>query len=321
MWSPSGLDTRSSALYINDVTHAVSRSKVILYADDTAIFYQGTDVADIGSALTSDMDSVAKWLRSNKLTLNVDKTKCMLFGTPTMLKASGRLALQHGGRVIEQVSDFKYLGVVLDSELSFSAHVGGLAKKISSRLGVLGRVRKFLPQDLRVMLYNTLVLPHFDYASVVWSNTHAKFTDRLVSLQARAGKIILGLPRLTSTAHVLRALEWIPMKDRWNGQRARMMYKVAQKKVPEYVSDGFTSLSEAYSGSGRDSRGSRSGNFVPCKTEGNTEWGRRRFASHGVFLWNSLPENLKTAQLKEKVFKSRLDQLVRDGLVFYQLKK
>lgn len=308
------------SLYIDDVTHAVDHSKIILYADDTAIFYQSADIRDIERALTNDMGSVAKWLRSNKLTLNVSKTKCMLFGTPGMLKSTRSLALQHGGEVIEQVSDFKYLGVVMDSELTFSAHIAGLARKINSRLGVLGRVRKFLPQDLRVMLYNALVLPHFDYASIVWSNTHAKYTDRLASLQARAGRIILGLPRLSSSERVLRTLEWIPMKDRWNIQRAGMMFKVAQKKVPDYVSDGFTPLSEAYADSGRESRGSSSGNFVPCKSQGNTEWGRRRFVSHGVFLWNQLPDELKSIQ-KDRNFKVRLENLSKGGLKFYQLKK
>ena len=106
-----------------------------------------------------------------------------------MLKSSRGLVLQHDGVGVEQVNDFKYLGIVLDSRLTFEAHLSGLAKKIASRIGVLGRIRKYLPHDIRVMLYNALVLPYFDYASVVWSNATAKATDCIVSLQARAGRI------------------------------------------------------------------------------------------------------------------------------------
>jgi len=99
-----------------------------------------------------------------------------------------------------------------------------------------------------------------------------------------------------------------------------MMFKVARNRVPEYMSDEFTPLSEAYSGSGRASRGSSSGNFAPCKSEGNTEWGRRRFVSHGVCLWNQLPNELKIIE-KESIFKFRLENLLKGGLEFYKLKK
>ncbi len=305
--------------YIDDVTNAVSKSDIILYADDTALFCSGTCVGDIERALSDDMKSVARWLDDNKLTLNVGKTKSMLFGTPAMLKSSSGLTLQHGGRDIEQVDDFKYLGVVLDSRLTFEAHISGLAKKISSRLGVLGRVRKYLPQDLRVMLYNTLVLPHFEYASLIWSNTSAGVTERLVSMQARAGRIILGLPRLTSSELVLRSLEWVPIRTRWECQRAVMMFKVARGMVPDYMSAAFTPLSEVYSSSGRESRGATAGNFAPNRIGGKTEWGRRRFASHGVHLWNALPTDTKTIE-KLPIFKTSIRHLVKNDFKFYRLK-
>ena len=144
---------------------------MILYADDTAIFSRGTDVNSIQENLSKDFDLVSEWLVMNKLTLNVSKTKSVLFGTRCMLAKSSRLALQHDTEVVEQVDDFKYLGITLDKELNFESHLSALGKKISSRLGVLGKIRNYLPLKYRIMLYNALVLPHFDYASTIWSNT------------------------------------------------------------------------------------------------------------------------------------------------------
>ena len=139
----------------------------------------------------------------------------MVFGTPTTLKRSPEMELSLDGEMVEQVMDFKYLGITLDSELTFGTHLSTLSRKIRgrvehtglfapSRLGVLGRARNYLPETHRVMLYNALVLPHFDYASIVWSNTAAKHTKPLSTLQNRAGRIILGLPKLTSSDTVRR---------------------------------------------------------------------------------------------------------------------
>lgn len=306
------------SLYINDISHVVDKCKIILYADDTAIFYRDKDISKIQNSLTHDLDLVSHWLSENKLTLNVDKTKSIVFGTPTMLKMSPSIELQQGGKVIEQVMEFKYLGVLLDTCLDFGSHLGVLTKKVSSRLGMLGRVRNCLPKRHRVMLFTSLVLPHFDYASIVWSNTYAKHTESLKSLQARAGRIILGLPRLTPTEEVLRILGWTPVADRWQCQRAVMMYKVATNQVPGYLSRSFTSLAKSYSASGRVTRGATECNFQVSQAS-KTDWGKRRLVSHGVFLWNGLPAEVKAAKSNQS-FKHQVNKLARDGFDFYQPK-
>ena len=218
--------------------------------------------------------------------------------------------------MLEQVNEFKYLGVTFDCELKFDKHIESLAEKISSRLGVIGRIRNYLQEKHRVMLFNTLVLPYFDYASTVWSN--ANCTESLVRLQASVARIILGLPNRTSREIALRALKWIPMDARWNCQRAVMMFKVSRALVPRYISDTFTSLAASYAASGRASRGVDCGNFHPCPSVGKTEWGRRRSASHGVFLWNNLPPELKK-ETKLSRFKASVKSLAKSGYSFYHL--
>ena len=68
-------------LYINSLPSIVSNCKVNLYADDTALFYAGKSVVDIGEKLTADMSKVAVWMEESRLTLNASKTKAMLFGS------------------------------------------------------------------------------------------------------------------------------------------------------------------------------------------------------------------------------------------------
>ena len=304
------------SLYINDLTYVTSKCKLVLYADDTVIYFSGSDYNAIRSALSEDFNIIADWLSANKLTLNISKTKSMLFGTSNMLSKSQALDISFESNSIEQVADFKYLGLTLDSELKFDVHLSALVKKIASRIGVLGKVRNYLSQKHLTMVYNSIVQPHFDYASTVWSNTCAKYTDPLVSLQGRAGRVILGVHKHTPTDEVVRDLNWTPLRARWNCQRALMMFKVANNRVPSYLASGFTSLSKAYSDGVRVTRGQMDRNFKPSPA--GTEWGRRRLASHGSYLWNALPKDVKATQ-SITVFKSSVMKLPSSGYKFYTL--
>jgi hypothetical protein len=300
-------------LYINDVTHTVSTAKIILYADDTAIYIRHADSDFIQTGLTREFARVADWLEMNKLTLNVKKTKCMFFGTPSMLANAGSLSLSHDNIEIEQVPNFKYLGLILDNKLSFKEHLCDVSKKIASKISILGRVRKYLPIKHRLMLFNSLILPHFDYASIVWSNTNSKYTDPLVSLSKRAARVIWGAK---NSEEAFRELRWEGMTVRWTCQRAVMMYRVSRGLVPPYFANRFTSLIER-NPARPVTRGQTQGNFSPCLS-GN-EWGRRRMASHGVFIWNDLPAATKGCDTLLS-FKCNLKKLSREKHKFYTLK-
>ena len=113
----------------------------------------------------------------NKLALYVGKTKSVLFGTSTMLVRSPGLSFQDDSDVVEQVDDFKYFGITLETGLTFETHVRAMARRISTRPDVHGIVRKNSLLKRLIVLYNSLILPHFHYASTIWSNTYENYTN------------------------------------------------------------------------------------------------------------------------------------------------
>ena len=162
------------------------------------------------------------------------------------------------------------------------------------------------------MVYNTLVLPHFDYASIVWSNTHAKHLDRLNILQRRASRVIMGL---SSSDEAMSKLKWTPVSVRWSYHRAVMMFKIAHGLAPSYLTDKFKSLGETRQ-RGPVTLAQSTKNFEPCTS--GTNWGRRRLTSHGVFLWNNLPGPIKLCAKLEN-FKFNLKILIRQNFKFYEI--
>ena len=91
-------------------------------------------------------------VNANFLILNLEKTKIMLVGTHQRTAEADELVIEISNTRLERVNKFKYLGVLLDNNLSWKEHIEYISNKISSRLGILRRARKVLPKPTLQML-------------------------------------------------------------------------------------------------------------------------------------------------------------------------
>ena len=120
--------------------------------------------------------------------INVRKTKSMLVTGKRLTKklATKTLSLQLDNEDIEQVNFQKLLGVTVDQELTFDKHVDELSKKLGQRLGVLRKIKRFLPLDQHKLYYNTMSKQVMMYGATVWSNSSAENLKIILRLQKRA---------------------------------------------------------------------------------------------------------------------------------------
>ena len=125
----------------------------------------------------------------------------------------------------------------MDEVMNFHIHVEKLSKKISSRIGMIQRASKYLEIKYRKIIFNSMVLPYFDYCSHIWSNIDAKIKNIIIRLHKRGCKMILKVPKLTPTDDVLKELNWSSLQDRWNKNKMCFMYKVLQNDCPAYLQD------------------------------------------------------------------------------------
>ena len=95
------------------------------------------------------------------------------------------------GKEIQRVDEMKYLGVILDKNLNFSSHIEFLIKKSTQKLGALAKVRKCINRSTSLMLYKSMLLPHFDYCDIVYMHTSQVNLNRLQLIQNSACRIIL----------------------------------------------------------------------------------------------------------------------------------
>ena len=129
-------------LYINDLPRCSSILNFLLFADDTSIFLQGNNLHLLALTLNKELINVSKWIKSNKLTLNTEKTFFML-SQPLMVK------------------ELKFLGVTIDSRLTWKSHIHDVSNKISKISGIIYRVRHLLNDDcIKHILLSRLSTSH-----------------------------------------------------------------------------------------------------------------------------------------------------------------
>ena len=157
-------------LFINDLPEATAKCSVLLYADDAVLFSSAKDAQTIEQALNYDLSVISDWISQNHLFLNKEKTEVVLFGTSQKL-ATGRHQL-------ERVSEFKYLGVVLDETLSWKAHTRYATSKAGKKVGMLGRLRKHLTSQAANSIYQAHILPVLEYCYTVWAGCNKQDSGR-----------------------------------------------------------------------------------------------------------------------------------------------
>ena len=118
--------------------------------------------------------NICEWLKMNKLALNVFKTEFMIIGTSQRLNILDQTTettpyiRSVDGCQIRRVKSVKYLGLIVDDTLTWDEHVDYISTKISKNIGIIKRVRTFLPQHSLLTLYRTLIEPYLRYCNTVW---------------------------------------------------------------------------------------------------------------------------------------------------------
>ena len=110
-------------IYINDLPHAIQKSAVSMYADDTSLCYQTSDISNLNNVINNDLMQLDTWLKGNKLSLNVAKTNCMLISTEQrhshLQNRNEDLQLTMRSTELEVIQKNNYLGVAIDNFLNW----------------------------------------------------------------------------------------------------------------------------------------------------------------------------------------------------------
>ena len=137
-------------LYINNLNKAVVHSKV----HNTKLLYASHSLKNLSKTVNFDLllSNLVKWLRANKISLNVNKTGIVVFRSPTK-QIYKNLNFRLSGQKIEPKCCTKYLGVIIDENLSFNEYMNTLKQKLNRANGILAKLRYYVTVDVLKTVY------------------------------------------------------------------------------------------------------------------------------------------------------------------------
>ena len=217
---------------MNDIVRSSSYFKFILYADDTSLFSLPA-VLDTSVNVNIELAKVSKWLSENRLSLNVDKTKSMMFRNINKHVVFPQLEIN--GSKIEFVDKFKFLGFIVDEHLSWKHHIDHIHKKVMSAVGILYRMKHFLPVSVKLMIYNALVHSYLNSGIILWGHKSSAERSKLVIAQKKCVRSILCLGFNAHTSVHFKSLRILKLKDMLTVARVRFYCKHKSGDLPFYL--------------------------------------------------------------------------------------
>ena len=209
-------------LYINDLSTVSSALLSILFADDTNMFISGRNIQGMCDQMNSDLKVIENWLYCNKLSLNVLKTHYMIF---TPRKIVEDINLYVNNTPIQRVYVTKFLGVQIDSKLSWKSHIDYICKKLSKCVAIFAKARRKLPKSCLISLYYSIAYPYFIYCNHVWGNNYSAVLKKLVLVQKKIIRIITNSPFRAHTEPLFFANNILNVTDIYDYTACIFMYK------------------------------------------------------------------------------------------------
>lgn len=272
-------------LYVNDLHTCFNNLKIVMYADDTVITKCDNDLPDLELFLNYYLNKIFHWCLRNKLVINADKTKWMLFTnkSPTTFPE-----LHINNIPLERASNFKYLGFTMDSKCSFRSHIENVNSKLSKIAGLAYRIAKYLTIEVALSLYYSLAHSILNYGIAVWGGVLVLSNNS--RLQRSQNKILRNLFRVhfpeLSTNELYKKLKILSVTQLYKLNLAITMFKILKLNQHPFILVEIQSLLSCHKYPTR----SRNNLKVPFPRVSAI---RHNFLFQGITTWNSIPICLK----------------------------
>ena len=291
-------------IYINDLNSYSKTLKTIMFADDTNLFLSGKNIKDIETRINDELELMTEWFRANLLSLNVSKTSFIVFGNRKNLEVK----IYIDNMLLERQNDTKFLGVILSSDLKWNKHVDTVVNKITKTIGIISKVRHFLPISITRTLYLTLVEPYINYCNLVWALPHSTVSlDKIYKIQKRYCRIINFAHYRAHSEPLFQKLSILNIYQIYQTQLAIYMYQQTHNLLPHDHLKHFLTNSSIHTYNTRQ-KSNLHIEYTITTSRQNTA------RMLGPRLWNILPTEVKSAPVLP-VFKRRLKKLLLSNLV------
>lgn len=216
----SGLSTELFLIFINDLCDGKMNGKLTSFADDTALTYGADSREQLDSQIHRDIQNLTLWFHINALKVNVEKTKLLYYKLRPNVERPLAIKMHNMGCAeilcncgqIEEVTHLKYLGITIDSRLSWGQHIANLKREIMFTCHKFYHIRNLCPTYVMDMLYYALVQSRLQYGIVVWGGAYLSEIRSLIVGQKFVIRTIEKKPRTCPSLALFREKKILPLR-------------------------------------------------------------------------------------------------------------
>lgn len=273
-------------IFINDLCNS-SNANIRLFADDTVVVVSHRDLNILSQHANEAIENVYSWMTNNKLLLNPEKTTAMFFHNRKKTNEVITPSIKLKGINIPIASNVKYLGFIIDNELSFRLHLSQLEIKLRKWVGVFWKIGCFLDKKTKYIVYNSLFCSHVLYGLEVFGNTSKTALKKLQTLQNRAVKALFRLPKLYPSIEIINTLGIQSINTLFLVRASLMLWKIHKLLIHYNIHVIFINPTTQF-GHKYNTRG---------QSDFKLAFNKSSFTSSISFqlflLWNTLPSHIK----------------------------
>lgn len=227
-------------LYTYDIKLLCPNDKVIMYADDTTLIISGRNYTEAAQKCNAILERFVHYFNHNKLSINPEKSKFMCYQprktSDGKCDRNRETAVNMNNMDIEEVSSFKFLGVILNKQLSWTDHKQYVQRKVSKSLGILYNSKKVMTEKETVVMYKTFIQSNLLYAIEVWGHTVTHDSDILNKIQNKSLRILFDTKR-TADAWEKSNGAIFSVTELYKRTIRRITTKHFYNQLPQYFTD------------------------------------------------------------------------------------
>ena len=294
-------------IFINDLPDATSLY-VKLFADDTFLCAQNTNFTLLQSEVNTELNKVATWLLSNKLTLNISKSKFMII-TRKHHVPSFSLAVKDN--YLEECDSYKYLGIFIDKKLSWHTHIQYVTKKVLKACGAMAKLRHCVCIETLKNVYYSLVYSYVRYGLMIWGKSSPSALSSLYSAIHKVLRIMTFAPFGNIDLHpIFDFLNVLNLDQMISFETGKYLYKFHQNLLPPSALGNYFEPDPFVN---RHSYGLRSRTMnAPTRLVCRTKYSEKSIQISGVKFWNNIPKEIQES-LSLNIFKKSFKKFLLES--------
>ena len=212
--------------FINDLPNVSHIFTSVLFADDLALSFKSNNIDDCNRICNIELQRIFEWSASNKLSINYGRNKSYFMVHTFSNLDPNSLILNINNTTLENMSQAKYLGVILDTKLKYNKHIDYIAEKISKSIGILYKLKKLqVSTSILKQIYYSLIYSILNYNICSYGGAYDTHLNRLLLLQKRAIRIICGESFIAHTDPLFYRTRILKIHDMYRLNIAAYMFE------------------------------------------------------------------------------------------------